>query len=110
MADLWIRIQGGNSLLKVDNINCCGTKIYTNNHEAAMSIDLGTYDTGERAKEVLEEIQDFLLPRAFIKNNQKVNTVEIIDREYFSVGNVPSREIENVVTLNDSIVYEMPEK
>lgn len=110
MADLWIRTQNGNSLLKVDNINCCGTKIYTNNHEAAMSIDLGEYDTEKKAKEVLDEIQDFLLPRAFIKNNQRVNTVEIMDGEYFSVGNVPSREIENVIPLNNSIVYEMPEK
>lgn len=110
MADLWIRTQGGNSLLKVDNINYCGTKIYINNHEAAMSIDLGEYDTEERAKEVLDEIQDFLLPRAFIKNNQKVNTAEIIDGEYFSIGDVPSREIENIVPLNNSVVYEMPEK
>lgn len=66
MADLWIRTQDRNSLLKVDNINCCGTKIYTNNHEAAMFIDLGEYDTEERAKEVLNEIQDFIVPKVFV--------------------------------------------
>ena len=71
MADLWIRTQGKNLLLKVNNIACCGSKIYTNNHEAAMSIDLGEYDTEERAKEVLDEIQDFITPKVFVPQEHK---------------------------------------
>lgn len=121
MADLWIRTQNGNSLLKVDNINCCGTKIYTNNHEAAMSIDLGEYDTKERAKEVLDEIQKLLVqPTAFLKAdmpqgfsleaaNEYINQINKFCGQY-NLLCVGSKNYEIIPTNNTNIVFMMPEE
>lgn len=121
MADLWIRTQGGNSLLKVDNINYCGTKIYTNNHEAAMSIDLGEYDTEERAKEVLDEIQKLLVqPIAFLKSDvpqgfplEAANGYIKQINEFCRQNNllcVGSNNCEIIPTNNTNIVFMMPEE
>lgn len=121
MADLWIRTQDGNLLLKVDNINYCGTKIYTNNHEAAMSIDLGTYDTRERAKEVLDEIQKLLvqptallkadIPQGFSSEDANKYSERIFDfcKQYNFIC-VGSKDVELIPTNNTSIVYQMPKK
>lgn len=121
MADLWIRTQNRNSLLKVDNINCCGTKIYTNNHEAAMSIDLGEYDTKERAKEVLDEIQKLLVqPTAFLKADMPQGfSLEAANgyikqiNEFCRQNNllcVGSKNCEIIPTNNTNIVFMMPEE
>lgn len=121
MADLWIRTQNRNSLLKVDNINYCGTKIYINNHEAAMSIDLGEYDTEERAKEVLDEIQKLLVqPIAFLKSDvpqefplEAVNEYIKQINEFCRQNNllyVGSKNCEIISTNNTNIVFMMPEE
>lgn len=121
MADLWTRTQGRNSLLKVDNINCCGTKIYTNNHEAAMSINLGEYDTEERAKEVLDEIQKLLVqPNAFLKADIPQGFPLEAANEYIKQINefcrqnnllyVGSKDVEVIPTNNTNIVFTMPEE
>lgn len=120
MADLWIRTQEGNSLLKVDNIAYCGTRIYTNNHEAAMSIDLGKYDTEERAGEVLDEIQKLLMqPTAFLKADmpqgmsfEDANKYVKQINEFCGQNNllyVGSKNCEIIPTNNTNIVYTMPE-
>lgn len=121
MADLWIRNQERNLLLKVDNIACCGTKIYTNNHEAAMSIDLGEYDTEERAKEVLGEIQKLLVqPTVFLKADipqgfsyEDANKYVEQMNEFCEQNNllyIGSKDCEIIPTNNTNIVYTMPKE
>lgn len=121
MADLWIKTQNGNLLLKVDNIACCRTKIYTNNHETAMSIGLGEYDTEERAREVLEELQKLLMqPIAFLKADMPQGfPLEVANeyikqiKEFCDQNNllcVGSEDCEIMPTNNTSIVYTMPKE
>nr|DAT76314.1 MAG TPA: hypothetical protein [Caudoviricetes sp.] len=121
MADLWIRTQAENLLLRVDNIAYCGTEIYTYNHEAATSIDLGTYDTEERAKEILDEIQNLLVqPAAFLKADMPQGFPLEATKEYIKQINkfcgqnnllyVGSKDVEVIPTNNTNIVYQMPEK
>ena len=58
--DLWIRSQDKKKLIKVDEI-----KIETvkdgNTFIYSHATDLGTYETKERALEVLDEIQKYIL-------------------------------------------------
>lgn len=120
MADLWIRTQNRNLLLKVDNINFCGTKIYTNNHDAAMSIDLGKYDTEQRVLEVFDEIQKLLLqPIAFLETTipqgmslKDVNRYIKHVNKFCGQNNllyVGSKDCEIVPTNNTNIVFTIPE-
>ena len=67
--ELWIRSQGKEFLMKVDNINL-GIDVDTNEPNrlftfvggAITSFTLGTYKTKERALEILDEIQELLEP------------------------------------------------
>ena len=96
--ELWIRSQGKEFLMKVDNINL-GIDVDTNEPNrlftfvggAITSFTLGIYKTKERALEVLDEIQEF------IEDKEKSN-IEIT-----------SDGINQSITY-PKIVYEMPKE
>lgn len=84
--DLWIRSQNKGALIKVEMLgNTDGTiKSYLGNNQTV----LGTYKSGERVLEILDEIQEAQL------------------------GNYHYRCPSNVKVSNneDTIVYEMPQE
>lgn len=111
MADLWIRTQNGCGLLKVDNVICCRTRIFTNKSDAGITIDLGKYDTEERSKEILDEIQFMLTPRVYVKTLKGADIIEQYDNsKLLSIGDIPTYNTNDIVPINAAIIYEMPEK
>lgn len=96
--DLWIRSQDKEILMKVDNINLgidVDTKkpnrLFTFVDGVTTSFTLGKYKSKERAIEILDEIQSYLINNTFAK---KIN----------GLG-----EIKDVVP-NPLFVYQMPKE
>ena len=104
--NLWVRSQDKRILQKVDNIfldaNYENKRISTYDGD---NIELGTYETKERAIEVLDEIQHLLQPTIEYK--------PIVQEEY----NL-AYEYKHFVKVDDNMeikelstfVYQMPEK
>ena len=103
--NLWVRSQDKRILQKVDNIfldaNYENKRISTYDGD---NIELGTYETKERAIEVLDEIQSLLQPTIEYK--------PIVQEEYN-----PAYTYKHFVKVDDNIeikelstfVYQMPE-
>ena len=118
--DLWIRSQEKERLIKptdfyieetIDYVNECSEfDIYALNY-ANNDIRIGTYQTKERALEVLDDIQNIVNTKTIIKFNTLVPTNYIkrvkdaIDKN--SIIELPDYEIKKLVGV---IVYEMPEE
>lgn len=103
--NLWIRSQDGTILIKVDNllIDDDNFHIYTHNHinNMQMTYTLGRYKTKERAIEVLDEIQNFII---------KLSTLDMIGLPNENVAKVFKKVLdeENMTSLKP--VYQMPKE
>lgn len=68
--ELWIRSQDRECLMKVDRVDYSLSniehRIYVNGYETLV----GHYATEERALEVLDEIQNILNPKLFVRANE----------------------------------------
>ena len=84
--DLWIRSQDRLSLEKVDLIVVNGSDVFSRGEI------IGTYDTCERALEVLDEIQDLFITKEAFTTEFTKDGLTIMNKQ-------PS-----------SAVYEMPEE
>ena len=72
MADLYIRSSDGCTLTKVRTLNIERSESYYVIYgDLDYSLPLGAYRTEERAKEVLNEIQDFITPKVFVPQEHK---------------------------------------
>lgn len=127
MADLWIRTQEGvNCYGNNQNILIQCTNIIEENGSFLTIQDnktyiLGTYDTKDRALEVLDEIQKFLVqPTAFLKADLPQGMTFEDANKYIEQLNkfcgqnnllyIGSKDCEIIPTNNTNIVYTMPEK
>ena len=120
--ELWIRSTARTNLLKARFLSIIdGEKFYEpdeweykgyticNCTPNGMYELLGTYETKERALEVLDEIQNILTPKMVYKNITKdVSGIEQIN-QYFN-NNVDFNTSNNadIHFINDTYVYEMP--
>ena len=104
--DLWVRSQDRKNLVKVNAIFIDDTDmvdkgfvtIYSQNCE----FELGTYNSKERALEVLDEIQSLIKPKAIIQNiNNEPTISDFLYR--------PNEQY-TITPLSNVIVYEMPEE
>ena len=99
--ELWIRSQDRENLVKVDRLTIDDTNsIFCDYND----FYLGTYETKERALEVLDDIQNILKPKTIIKFDSK--------RKYLEDGTlndvlIPREEIDYIEQLS-TYVYEMP--
>lgn len=114
--NLWIRSQNKKALIKVNElfiVKCYKDYMitdypvdYPNDGVTDLGINLGTYKTKERALEVLDEIQEVLMPK--IKVLQSVNAENNIDD---LVSRPTIQECGKVELLQYSdYVYEMPKE
>lgn len=118
--DLWIRSQEKERLIKPTDFYIEETIDYVNEYSefdiyalnyANNDIRIGTYQTKERALEVLDDIQNIVNAKTIIKFNTFVPTEHIkrvkdaIDKN--SIIELPNYEIKKLVGV---IVYEMPEE
>lgn len=108
--ELWVRSQDKELLIKVENLYLdrelgCGAKkcIYTKD------IWLAKYKTEKRALEVLNEIQNILQPKVFIKE-PKINTDDLIHSMSEYVTLKTTQQVEYDLKQAGQIVYEMPEE
>lgn len=103
--ELWIRSQKGANLIKIDNLLIEG---FDNSIETRINdgyYELGTYETNERALEVLDEIQNII--------TSSVSCTPIIEDKTKPSDKQKRYEIEKYVITFDQlnvIVYQMPEE
>lgn len=104
--NLWILNQNRDALLQVDAIERHGCFVVANKNENL--VELGEYDTAERAEEVFKTICSLLVPK-FIANKVPEDDVmcELFARE--NAGKVMPRQFCDVETLQmGSMLFEMP--
>ena len=104
--ELWVRSQDKRILQKVDNIfldaNYENKRISTYDGD---SVELGTYETKERAIEVLDEIQNILKPTIITTGYECELKENIKDKTSFNLDMIPTKtEIQELST----VVYQMP--
>ena len=103
--ELWIRSQDREVLTKViDVYKQADTNEIWAYSDRCIKNCLGVYKTKERALEVLDEIQDLLVPKMVVKNEG--NTI------YGSDGNVYTTNISGATDIQElsTCVYQMPEE
>lgn len=116
--DLWIRSQDRENTVKI--INQYGLKYsdkktiianyqpdFTDNSDGYYEI-LGTYKTKERALEILDEIQNILMP----KITYKTFDIEVKDLEFRqnALAKVGKEVGDFVLSQSNTFVYEMPKE
>lgn len=114
--DLWIRSQDRMNLVKVNQINVN----YQNNKQIIANYIpdfvgtqgeyyemLGSYKTKERALEVLDEIQNLLIPKTIV-NTFNIEKKDMLNGNQYSIfeNNIKDFSIEQF----DTYVYEMPKE
>ena len=111
--DLWVRSISKRILLKVDNILVVEAEnkhcLYTLSHDE--EIELGEYETKERALEVLDEIQKLLIGDfiKFVNIDVDKDIVDYLNAKAILI-NDPDCKQKVSFEHRDCIVYEIPEK
>lgn len=107
--ELWIRSQDKTTLIKSYEIYIAeyGEGSYVIRAKRSSHI-LGTYNSFERALEVLDEIQNKLKN----EDNDLINKLKILEKTpIINCSNNDECEINiNIELLKNMIIYEMPEK
>lgn len=111
--DLWVRSISKRILLKIDNILVVEAEnkhcLYTLSHDE--EIELGEYETKERALEVLDEIQKLLIGDfiKFVNIDVDKDIVDYLNSKAILI-NDPDCKQKVSFEHRDCIVFEMPEK
>ena len=114
--ELWIRTQNRENTVKI--INGYGLKYndkktiianyqpdFTDRYDGYYEL-LGTYETKERALEVLDEIQELINPKQIITTYER-EIKECINKTTFDVVMTP--KIDNIQLIEPTtLIYEMP--
>ncbi len=108
--ELWIRSQDKEKLLKVNDIAIEMNMIYGYFDKNTEYEHLGSYVSRERALEVLDEIQNILMPRIEYIQNEPIEKCEL--------SNITTQKLMYIRTQNSDVkvlefptyVYEMPEE
>ena len=104
--NLWIRSQDKRRLLKIDNFLQNFKDVITFTKEEGLIV-LGTYQSEKRALEVLDEIQNILMPQVKVIYN-KTEEVKLQD---FTSNIIAQPVIEDIqIQQASSYVYEMPKE
>ena len=116
--DLWIRSQSKHVLIKVEELFISQnylTKFYQI-YSGFSGMVIGTYETEERAKEILDEIQSKMKTiviyrsKAFLDNNGLKSFKSAIDEINKTDSMVADKSYE-IIPINDQVIlYEMPEE
>lgn len=118
--DLWIRSQDKEVLVKANALYVMDNQIwnevpfYENHKKIGLTITghnhrLAQYKSKERALEVLDEIQNLLQPKLFIKE-PKINTDDLIHSMSEYVTLKTTQQVEYDLKQAGQIVYQMPKE
>lgn len=112
--DLWIRSQNKEKLLKVDGIKYSYSKFYDEYTYEILTIKgtlLGEYKSKARALEVLDEIQEILVPAVVFKNVPDSDNAKEISELYKLSGKcISTTNNADIHYVNPTYVYQMPEE
>lgn len=110
MADLWLRSQDKENLIKVINCKVNENKVIAYDENSYIAINIGEYKTKERALEVLDEIQTRLMPnyKGLLENYEK----NIFGDTSKLTNIVAIQQPDSSLEIHElsTIVYEMPEE
>lgn len=109
--DLWIRSQDRKELIKIDGIILenplvsgeTGIRGYFEKNQYAM---LGYYKTKERAIEVLDEIQNLLIPKVILNTYSVENKETAYSKELVIEPIINDIKVQN----NVNMFYQIPEE
>ena len=108
--ELWIRSQDKETLIKIDRLDVDGNKIQANFKSHFSGCDyviLGTYESNDRALEVLDEIQNILNPKYILDASSiKPDGDSWVENGIIMQNYNANASIEELST----VVYQMPEK
>lgn len=106
--NLWIRSQDGEKIVNCNDIVVNGCSIIGYFDKDTEYEDLGTYKSKERALEVLDEIQNILLPKYSIRIDG--NTQNVVD--FLNVGGayISAKNNGDIRNINNTFVYVMPKE
>lgn len=111
--DLWVRTQNKENLLKIFNITIdsrrkllLGNLISDDNKSICDYWELGRYKTTERALEVLDEIQNLLMPKCIINPKSMKFSKPYEENGMVLMDCNSDARIEQISTY----VYNMPEE
>lgn len=107
--ELWIRSQDGERLTR-----CYDLRMYYAKEEDLWVIescdDLGCYKTRERALQVLDEIQNILQPRVYVKAPSIVNPKDMIEDLTNNICLHTTQQVEMELKQAGQFVYQMPKE
>lgn len=103
--ELWIRSQDGDYLMPIkDTISSFRTGVFY------QGVILGTYKSKQRTLEVLDEIQNILQPRVYIKAPSIVNPKDMIEDLANSICLRTTQQVEMELKQVGQFVYQMPKE
>ncbi len=108
--ELWIRTQS-EGIHQIIGINApyvqkdCVSLVGYNHYKY---IELGVYKTEQRALEILDEIQDILIPKYLIRTDG--NTQEVADFLNTGASYITAENNADVRNIDGSFVYIMPKE
>lgn len=107
--ELWIRSQDRECLMEVDRLDL---DMSYNARIMAGGFDtlLGEYKTKERALEILDEIQNILMPKTIIRFDEVVKQDDIKRITKAFEENDPIIFSKSTIEHFDTYVYEMPKE
>ena len=107
--ELWIRSQNKGDLLKVEALG--QTNGIIKGYFLTGNCILGKYETGERALEVLDEIQRILIPKGIIKVDGLLHQKDIktLRKHFDNNYTVVNKNVELLQPF-ETLVYEMPKE
>lgn len=114
--DLWIRSQDKHLLAKYNMLAVAQVthktqvKVMAFVSDSLGYQDLGTYETKERALEVLDEIQNFLTPRFIVSANSDNDCINILFDKSTCGKVFPDDKLQIKNINRDCWVYEMPQE
>ena len=116
--ELWIRSQSKHVLKKVEELFISQNYLtkYYQIYSGFSGMVIGTYETEERAKEILDEIQSKMKNLVIYKSKVMLNSDDLInfkkqiDRINKTDALVCDNHFEIIPINNQVILYEMPEE
>ena len=103
--ELYVRSQNREDLAKIDYLFVAENKNYLMGYSKGIKIYLGEYKTRERALEVLDEIQNILMPKIIVRTDK--TNLDKLEIEY-TIREVESFQYD--IEKLDTYVYEIPKE
>lgn len=112
--NLWIRSQDKTALTKASNLEIIiktnGVIEINNINFREYNCLLGTYETKERALEILGEIQNLIMPKSIMKFSTFYSAEDLAKIQAENSNYIVLDSRATIERISDQLVYEMPKE